>query len=49
MPTASEYGCRTIYFIIDEANSLKDELEGQANDSADVIDFRYVFSMDEIG
>lgn len=49
MPTASEYGCRTIYFIIDEANSLKDELEGQAKDSADVIDFRYVFSMDEIG
>ena len=36
-------------FIIDEANSLKDELEGQANDSADVIDFRYIFSMDEIG
>ncbi len=48
MPTASEYGCQTIFFIIDKANSLKDELEGQANDSADIIDFKYVFSIDEI-
>ena len=40
MPTASEYGCRTIFFIIDKANSLKDELERQANESADIINFR---------
>ena len=28
MPKAAEYGCRCIYFIIDENNTLKDELEG---------------------
>ena len=49
MPTASKYGCQTIFFIIDKDNSLKDELEGQANNSADIIDFKYVFSIDEIG
>jgi len=48
MPTASEYGCRTIFFIIDKANLLKEELEGQANDSADILNFRYVFTIDEI-
>ena len=48
MPAASGYGCQTIYFIIDQANSLKDELEGQANDSADIINFKYVYSIDEI-
>lgn len=29
MPKAKEYGCSTIYFIIDKENSLKEELEGQ--------------------
>lgn len=37
-----------IFFIIDKANSLKEELDGQANDSADIINFRYVFTIDEI-
>ena len=27
---------------------LKEELEGQANDSADILNFRYVFTIDEI-
>ena len=48
MPTAVEYGCKCIYFIIDENNSLKEELEGQANDSSDKIEFRYIYSLEEI-
>ena len=45
---ANEYGCKCIYFIIDENNSLKEELEGQASDSSDKIEFRYVYSLEEI-
>ena len=48
MPTAVEYGCKCIYFIIDENNSLKEELEGQANDSSDKIEFRYIYSLEEV-
>ena len=48
MPTAVEYGCKCIYFIIDENNSLKEELEGQASDSSDKIEFRYIYSLEEI-
>lgn len=49
MPTAVKYGCKCIYFIIDEDNPLKDELEGQAKDSSDKIEFRYIYSLDEVG
>lgn len=49
MPEAVKAGCKCIWFIIDEANSLKDELEGQASDSGDIIRFRYIYSLDEIG
>ena len=31
-----------------ENNSLKEELEGQANDSSDKIEFRYIYSLEEI-
>ena len=48
MPTAVEYGCNIIYFIIDENNSLKDELEGQQSNSDDIISFKYIYSLDEI-
>ncbi len=48
MPTAVEYGCKCIYFIIDENNSLKEELEGQASDSSDIITFKYIYSLDEV-
>ncbi len=48
MPTAVENGCKCIYFIIDENNSLKEELEGQASDSSDIIEFKYIYSLDEI-
>lgn len=48
MPMAKEYGCSTIYFIIDEENSLKEELEGQEKDSATILKFRYIYSLNEI-
>ena len=43
IPTAVEYGCKCIYFIIDKNNSLKEELEGQAKDSSDKIEFKYIY------
>ncbi len=48
MPKAKEYGCSTIYFIIDKENSLKEELEGQEKDSASILRFRYIYGIDEI-
>lgn len=48
MPKAYEYGCRCIWFIIDENNSLKEELEGQEKDSASLMRFRYITHMEEI-
>lgn len=48
MPKAAEYGCRCIYFIIDENNALKDELEGQQKDSQELIQFKYIYDIDEV-
>lgn len=48
MKKAVEYGCRCIYFIIDKDNSLKEELEGQEADSGNLIQFRYIYGMEEI-
>ena len=48
MPIAAEYGCKTIWFIIDKENSLKEELEGQESDSSDKIAFRYIYGLDEV-
>ena len=48
MPTAVSYGCKYIYFIIDENNTLKEELEGQESDSSDKINFRYIYSLEEL-
>ncbi len=48
MPKAVESGCKCIYFIIDQKNALKDELEGQANDSKDLIPFRYIYDLEEL-
>ena len=43
-----EYGCSIIYFIIDRDNSLKVELEGQEKDSASILEFRYIYGIDEV-
>lgn len=48
MPKAKEYGCEVIYFIIDKNNSLKEELEGQEKDSSALLEFRYVYGLDEV-
>ena len=48
MPKAKEYGCRIIYFIIDENNSLKEELGGQEKDSSSLLKFEYIYSLDEV-
>ncbi len=48
MVKAKEYGCKVIYFIIDKDNSLKEELEGQENDSNSLLEFKYIYSIDEI-
>ena len=48
MPRAKEYGCRIIYFIIDEENSLKDELEGQEKNSDSILEFKYIYSIEAI-
>ncbi|MBQ8199669.1 MAG: hypothetical protein IJZ76_09635 [Lachnospiraceae bacterium] len=48
MPKAASLGCECIYFIIDEDNSLKEELEGQAADSEDVIAFKYIYDLAEV-
>lgn len=48
MPMAAEHGCGCIWFIIDESNSLKEELEGQQADREDIIGFRYIYSLDDI-
>lgn len=48
MPKASEYGCDCIYFIIDENNKLKDELNGQESNSSDIMKFRYIYQLDDI-
>lgn len=48
MPTAAEYRCKFIYFIIGKNNSLKEELEGQERDSSDKIEFRYIYGLEEI-
>ena len=48
IPKAKEYGCKIIYFIIDENNSLKAELEGQEKDSNSIMEFKYIYDLEEI-
>lgn len=48
MTKAAEYGCTCIYFIIDENNTLKDELEGQQKDSQSLMQFKYIYDICEV-
>lgn len=48
IPEAVKVGCRCIYFIIDKENSLKEELQGQEQDSSDKIEFKYIYDLQEI-
>lgn len=45
---AFEAGCRYIFFIIDEDNSLKEELEGQSVEFRKYFTVKAFFSMEEI-
>ncbi len=48
IPKAVEFGCKEIIFIIDKNNTLKEELEGQENNSNSIIKFRYIYELDEL-
>ena len=48
MPKTKEYGCCIIYFIIGKDNSLKEELEGQKKDASSILEFRYIYGIDEV-
>ena len=48
MPHAAMNGCKCIYFIIDKNNSLKEELEGQESDSSDLMQFKYIYKLEEV-
>lgn len=48
IPKAVEFGCQTIYFIIDKNNSLADELKAQEEDSEDKIRFKYIYDLTDI-
>ena len=42
-----------VYYVADtrdgfEDNSLKEELEGQEKDSSSLLEFRYIYALDEI-
>lgn len=48
MPQAAMHGCKCIFFIIDKDNSLKEELEGQESDSSDLMQFKYIYKLEEV-
>ena len=41
--------CKAIFFIIDNDNTLKDELEGQSLELKKQFDVHYCFGIDEVG
>jgi len=49
VPEAAKAGCRVVFFIVDESNSLREELEGQEAGSAGQIAFRYVRRLEDVG
>jgi len=48
VPQAVKAGCTFVFFIIDENNSLQEELEGQEADSAGQIAFKYIYCLEDI-
>jgi len=45
---AAETDCRAIFFIIDDDNNLKEELQGQSAELGKQFDVHYCFGLDEI-
>ena len=37
-----------LYIFIDKDNSLKEELEGQEKDASSILEFRYIYGIDEV-
>ena len=48
LPQAALTTCKVIFFIIDNDNKLKEELEGQAAELKKCFDVHYCFGIDEI-
>ena len=48
LPKVSLTTCKNIFFIIDEDNSLKEELEGQSTELKKMYNVFYCFGLDEV-
>jgi len=48
LPQTARTGCKKIFFIITEDNTLKAELEGQAAELGKMFAVHYCFGLDEI-
>lgn len=48
LPQTAQTGCKAIFFIIDNNNRLKDELEGQSVELKKKFDVHYCFGLDEV-
>ena len=48
LPQAAETSCQKIFFIIDDNNTLKEELEGQSAELGKPFDVHYCFGLDDI-
>lgn len=48
LPEAAKTGCKKIFFIIDDDNTLKEELEGQAAELKKFFEVHYCFSIEEV-
>ena len=46
--TANESSCKAIFFIIDNDNSLKEELEGQSSELRKHFNVHYCFGLDDV-
>ena len=46
--TANETSCKAIFFIIDNDNSLKEELEGQSSELSKYFNVHYCFGLDDV-
>ena len=48
LPQAAETSCQKIFFIIDDNNTLKEELEGQSAELGKQFDVHYCFSLEDV-
>ena len=48
LPQAAETSCQKIFFIIDDNNILKEELEGQSTELGKQFDVHYCFGLEDL-